>query len=43
MDDMSAKMSETVQFLTDHRWIYDVQMTKFFTEKWWTNIQKEVS
>lgn len=35
-------MAEIVQFLSDHRWIYDIQVTRLFVEQWWNAIPHEV-
>ena len=42
MEEIRARMAEIVQFLSDHRWIYDVQVTKLFTEQFWKTIPDEV-
>lgn len=42
MEEIKARMAEIVQFLIDHRWIYDVQVTRLFAEQFWKTIPDEV-
>ena len=42
MDVAAARMSEVVRFVSEYRWVYDVQMTKLFAEEWWKSMPKEV-
>ena len=42
MEEIKTRMAESVQFLSDHRWIYDVQVTKLFSEQWWKTFPDEV-
>lgn len=42
MEEIKTRMAEAVQFLSDHRWIYDVQVTRLFSEQWWKTFPDEV-
>ena len=42
MEEIRTRMAEIVQFLSDHRWIYDIQVTRLFVEQWWNAIPHEV-
>ncbi len=39
----SIATNALVSFVLKYRWIWDGQVTKFFTGKWWTRIPAEVS
>ena len=43
MDKAAIRMSELVRFVSEYRWVYDVQMTKLFLEEWWKSIPQDVS
>ena len=40
--DLAELMRSIVQFASEHQWVYDVQMTRFFELRWWEEIPKEV-
>ena len=40
--DPAHYMREMLQFVARHRWVWDVQMTKFFAQRWWELFPKEV-
>ncbi len=42
MEEIRTRMVDAVQFLSDHRWIYDVQVTRLFAEQWWMTFPDEV-
>ena len=35
--------ADLLDFVLEHRWVWDGQLTKFFSEKWWERIPPEVS
>lgn len=43
MEEMRRRMVDIVQFLSDHRWIYDIQITRLFADQWWKTIPSEVA
>ena len=41
-EDLKELMRERSKFISRYQWIWDVQMTKFFQQKYWNNIPTEV-
>ena len=41
-EDLKEVMRERSKFISRYQWIWDVQMTKFFQQKYWNNIPTEV-
>ena len=39
---MVAPISELNQFVYEHHWIYNIQVTKLFVKQWWNHIPQEV-
>ena len=40
--DPSEHLRELLQFVVQHRWVHDVQLTRFVELKWWEQIPTEV-
>ena len=38
----SEHFRELLQFVSQYRWVYDIQMTRFVELKWWEHIPTEV-
>ena len=39
---VSEHFRELLQFVSQYRWVYDIQMTRFVELKWWEHIPTEV-
>ena len=42
-EELHSHVTELVKICSDHQWVYDIQMTKFFAKSWWEKIPAEVS
>ena len=40
--DPSEHLRELLQFVIQHRWVHDIQLTRFVELKWWERIPEEV-
>jgi len=40
--DPSEHLRELLQFVIQHRWVHDIQLTRFMELKWWERIPEEV-
>ena len=40
--DLGTLMRESSKFIVEYRWVWDLQVTRFFQLQWWQKIPSEV-